>query len=477
MIETKEKATLPWPDSDVPSSDGQTASDTGVVEWQTAPGVTPHDTQDALETARAALADEWRAASPNTPADIASFYEHAQSIGRDLELWHALPERQAWTAMLVSVAQQGGAQTIIDIGCGAGHDLCALREALPDAALAGVEPNATLRTEVLACAACVPTVEDALIETADLLVCIDVLEHVPDPEAFLASVAERAPVGCLLFETTATADTGTPLHLPANRGWHPGRCLESHGWAMVDKAGRVRVWRREALAGQQRAGLLLCAYRSVNADTLSCLHSLVGDPGPHGWRVKVKVGDALISRSRNIIVTSWWRETADDVLLMIDDDISFGRGDADRLVQLCRDGHDIICGAYPTHDGAHMACRFLPQTQEIGFGPGHEPLEIAMAATGCMAVHRRVLDRLARDLPLCHANEEWSFYPFFEARTAPNDAAGGQEWLSEDYTFSARARAAGYTVWLDPQTILTHHGMASVSIRNMAALHAALQQV
>jgi hypothetical protein len=57
-----------------------------------------------------------------------------------------------------------------------------------------------------------------------------VLEHLTDPEAFLTGIAARAPVGCLLFEATATHDATTPLHLAENRGWHPGRALESQGW-------------------------------------------------------------------------------------------------------------------------------------------------------------------------------------------------------------------------------------------------------
>jgi hypothetical protein len=345
----------------------------------------------------------------------------------------------------------------------------------------GVEPNNHLRTAFFAACGdwdsiCAPDVDDAPVETADLLVCIDVLEHLPDPEAFLASVAQRAPVGCLFFEATATHDTGTPLHLPANRGWHPGRCLESHGWAMVDRADRVHVWRRESLETVQHTGLLLCAYRSVNAATLESIIGVCAGPNPLGWRLRAKHGDGMISRSRGILVTDWWRSTADDVCLFVDDDVVFDPADADALVQLCRDGHDVIVGAYPVHHGGHLACRFLPGTGEVSFGPGTEPIEIQYGATGFMALSRRVLDALIADLPLLHADQSWSYYNLFPFLTVTNETTDTTEVLSEDWSFCEMARRAGFRVWLAPSVILRHMSTIDISVRNMEAVYAAIQK-
>jgi Methyltransferase domain len=450
-----------------------------------------------LPRARAALAEEWRAKEPKTPEEVAHFYERAQGLADDLEAWHALPERQDWTRMLVHVARQEVAQRlrgptqplyVVDVGCGAGHDLLALGAALGrDVSLHGVEPNQALRwalqMQSRAPVSCYPDVGRVNVESAGLLVCIDVLEHVPDPESFLGDVAQRAPIGCLLFEATATHDTGTPLHLVENRGWHPGRVLEQHGWELADRdqSGRVRVWRRLREAGGQRAGLLLCAYRSVSLRTAQSLLDLcAGKAALEGnrWRVRIKGGDALIARSRSIILTSWHRETNDDVCLFVDDDVVFSAQDADRLTELCRGGHDIICGAYPVHDGSHLACRFLEGTGEVSFGPGQPPLEIACAATGFMAVHRRVFDHLIERgyMPLCHADQPWSFYPLFQPRSVLTQDGESHEWLSEDWAFSDLARSAGFAVWLDPQTRLEHRGDCGISVRNMAAMHAAMQQ-
>lgn len=438
----------------------------------------PVDAPAALDrgTALATLAAEWRAANPQTPAEIARFYRESRALGHDLATWHATPARQAWTEMIVHVARESNATFVVDIGCGAGHDLFALRHTFPALRLHGVEPNDHLRECVAAFAPSSSTVAGAPLETADLLLCCDVLEHIVDPDAFLSVIAQRAPLGCLLVETTATDDIANPLHLAANRGWHPGHVLERHGWELIDHANRVRVWRRTAEACASRSSLLLCAYRNVALDTMASILAVVNGAGPL-WRLRAKGGDALISRSRAVIVTSWWRETADDVFLMVDDDIVFGPAEADRMAELCRNGYDLICGAYPVRNGAHLACRCTADTGEVAFGPEQPPLEIDYAATGFLAVHRRVIDAMVALLPLCHANQPWSFYPFFQPTVVEHAGAGGHEWLSEDYGFSALARRLGFRVWLDPRAKLTHQGVVPISVANMASMHHAIEQV
>jgi len=159
---------------------------------------------------------------------------------------------------------------------------------------------------------------------------------------------------------------------------------------------------------------------------------------------------------------------------MIDHDIGFKPKDADRAVELCRNGYDIVCGAYPVHDGGHFACKTVPGTTASQFGPGEPLIEIMYAATGFMAVHRRVIDKLITTMPLCHAAESWSYYPLFPQPVVEDAAAGGWARLSEDWGFSHIAREAGFKVWLDPQTILSHGSEIPVNVFNMGAVHDAV---
>lgn len=423
--------------------------------------------------ARAALAAEWEAKQPTTPEQITDFYRHAHGTADDLEAWHDSEARQAWTAMLVQVAKESGAKIAVDIGCGAGHDLRALREAGVQE-LYGVEPNETLAERLEDDDIVIyPTVSLAPIKRADLLVCVDVLEHISDPETWLGQIAGRAKIDALLFETTATSDCGTPLHLKENRGWHPGRVLERHGWTLVDTADRVRVWKRVLLEGPQTSGLLLCTYK-LDRYFEPAMAVTGRNVARSSWRFRATAGDADIGRARSRIVTGWWSETNDDTFLMIDHDIGFSAADADRVTELCRNGYDIVCGAYPVHNGAHFSCKFLPGTENVVFGPGQAPIEIKYAATGFMAVHRRVIDALVKTMPLCHSLQPWAFYPLFPEPVVEDEGSGGWARLSEDYGFSHIAAELGFKIWLDPQTILSHGSNIPISVANMGAIHDAI---
>jgi hypothetical protein len=448
----------------------------------------PQKAPSAAE-ARATLAAEWAEWDPQTPEDIAAFYRDAEHQEADLDAFHEASERQGWTRLLlyfagqiiasVQAAENPDARVrVIDIGSGAGHDLRALRDAYSDLDLYGVEPNLKLRARTNERLADAPvwvfdSVEHAPIETADLLNCVDVLEHLPDPEAFTAGIASRAMVGAMLIETSATFDIGTPLHLACNRGWLPGRCLEEHGWEQVVTAGRLRVWRRMGTEKRVSTALILCCYRSISQPTHRAIVQLLTHDRQNklGWR-EHHAGEAGINRARSIMASRWWKDTADDVFLMLDDDITFEPEDAERLVTLCREGHDVIAAAYPVRDGGHIAMRTFG-AQTIDFGPKSEPVEVRHASTGFFAVHRRVLNALIPTLPLCHANMQWSFWPIFDYRVVPDEGAGGFNYLSEDYNFCELARSLGFKVWIDPSIRLGHLGQVPINIANMHKVHAA----
>jgi hypothetical protein len=427
----------------------------------------------SADHARARLALSWREADPRTEAEVLDFYRTAE-LEDDLAAFHEDPLRRRWTELLCEVAETTQPRLVIDIGAGSGHDLTALHAAITDPLcyLRGVEPNDALRNRINdELCVCVADVADADIEDADLLVCIDVLEHVVDPEGWLTSIARRAKLGAILVETCATHDIGTPLHLRENRGWRPGRALELAGWERTFEEGRFHVWQRMREGPKKTTGLAICTYRDVSQPTFKSVLNLVrGDDGL-GWRVLMS-GEAGIARARSQ-VTSWWHTmTADDVLLMIDADISFRAEDARKIVERCRAGYDVICAAYPTRDASHLALRGMGE--EVTFRADAEPVKVVCAATGFLAFSRRVIDALSSTLPVVNANLEYAFKPYFDFRTVVNEAVGGHEWLSEDYDFSEKAKAAGFDIWMDPSILLGHQAQVELNVTNMRALRAVL---
>lgn len=432
-------------------------------------------TRTALDEARSELATEWQAAKPETPEQIHAFYKNARGMKADLEAWHDDPTRKAWTEILVYVAKKVDAKLAVDIGAGAGHDMRELRKhgVVPH----GIEPNDGLREELeYEGFEMHADVDDAdCIATADIISIVDVLEHISNPEDFLARALGKAKIGAMLVEATATHDTGTPLHLKENRGWQAGRWLEQNGWWVMDQDSRLRIWERRAEKGLQTAHLLAAVSR---APQLLWTANRTTGVGGTEWRMRANIGDALLTRSRSILAYNWWIGTGDDVFLMVDDDINFTKRDADRAVEYCRQGYDIMSGAYPVRDASHLACRFLPNMRNtmISFGPGLMPIEIMYAATGFMAVHRRVLDGMAKTLPLVNSGENW-YYPFFQELFRHDEQVGGMLELSEDWGFCALARDAGFKVWLDLEAILAHEGRTlPLTVTNMKEISYAISK-
>ncbi len=424
----------------------------------------------ALLTAREALAEEWRTSSPKTAEDVATFYLNAEGIADDLDAWHETPERKEWTAAVIAAATVAKAQRVIDVGAGAGHDLIALREAFPDIQIGAVEPNHKLRERLSE-----QGIESwpkldlvpSTLRDLDMIVCLDVLEHVTDPEALLGQIIDRLKMGGVFVEATATHDIATPLHLSSLRGWSPARLLDRHGFVCRENVGRCRVWQRTRENRADQNTLLLCAWRDINSDTVICMTDLI----KKGWRYQLHRGDALISRVRSIAVSKWLRESDGDVFLMIDSDITFTANDAEKVVNLAREKKSIACAAYPVRGGSHLACRQVDGAT-ITFGPEAPPKKIAYAGTGFMAAHRDVCEAVAATMPLCHADQDWAMWPMFMPMIAqsPFDPKTGDplhEYLSEDWAFCERAKQLGYDTWLDPSVIITHLGNAPFDIYNM----------
>lgn len=298
------------------------------------------------------------------------------------------------------------------------------------------------------------------IEQADLITCFDYLEHLPDPENSLGAIAVRAQIGTVLVEACG------PMH-----GWRTGHVLHRYGWEKSNEVGQIRIWRRVQAQQRTCASLMLFSFRSTSLPTQrSVMHLLASNP--QGWRYSVD-SEAGINVARSVQASKFYAETADDVFLMVDDDISFDPSDAEGLVLLCRAGYDIVGGAYPVRDGSHLALR-VNDNKEVEFGPDVPPTEVDMIGTGFMAVHRRVLDAMVPTLNVCHGNSTNAFWPFFDFSVVEDDLAGGYAYLTEDYTFCYRARALGFKVWLDPTIAIDHGATVQLNIKNMAAVHRAL---
>lgn len=426
-----------------------------------------------LAEAREALAEEWERLNPQTESEIAAFYRDTNNYVADLNAWHDDAGRQFWSTIICGAAQACGAKRILDVGAGAGHDLAALKASNSSLTLEAIEPNIemarTLRKNGVLTFESFGHVGLRDFNKYDMVTCIDVLEHLPNPEAQVLEPmlkVLRPGVGGVFIEATATHDTGTPLHLSALRGWSPARWLDEHGFIIQEEfeEGRLRIWRRVAEKRGTEPNLLLCAYRSLSAETVSAIIELT----EAGWRRSIHRGDALVSRVRSLAVSKWYQEDAGDVFLMVDDDIVFRLADAEKVIELARRTKGIASAAYPVRGGTHLASRLFEST-DVTFGPALEPIEIQWAGTGFFAMHRDVVAALIAETPLCTMGPTW-FWPIFAPFVYERpDGSGINDYLSEDWACCERARRLGFKVWLDRTIELTHLGQAPFTIRTMGS--------
>lgn len=217
-----------------------------------------------------------------------------------------------------------------------------------------------------------------------------------------------------------------------------------------------------------KAYLSTCVWRDIDAPTvmavLSCLRR---QDVEFTWGVSQ--GDSLISRSRSEQATKFLLTPAlGEVLLFVDSDIIFTDEDAVQLVTDCANGYSVIGGFYVTRNAQlpRPAVRLKVATPALNLGEkGQKPVEIIYASTGFMAIHRKVLEDIAKDLPLCHTGDKSEMYPFFVAGPYKHKEGSGTgygwEFLSEDWNASQLARDKGYKIWLQPSILLGHMGFRS----------------
>lgn len=247
-------------------------------------------------------------------------------------------------------------------------------------------------------------------------------------------------------------------------------------------------------------------WRHVEAGHVLSLASLLQDP--HYQYGPPHMGDALVERARGISATNFL-QTDGDIHLSLDSDI----------VDFRKDAIDMMCEQAMEYGivGAVYICRAVGRTkpaslfeddQPITFGerpkPGSEwvlrqtgrnfqgemvtvemeatPVPIRWIATGCVAVHRRVFEAMAKDMQLLHerdADKGMAFYNFYGVIEHEDEVeivgADGQPTkvidhilLSEDFAFSERARQYGFTSYVNPAVRVGHMGSYTYRLEDLA---------
>ena len=165
-------------------------------------------------------------------------------------------EDSAWKAALVCEILRDAAlypKRIADVGCGAGGVLATLRSSFVEAHLAGfdIAPGAAKLWQQHASAR-VEYIQGDFLDVRneqryDLIMLLDVLEHLPDPIAFLTDVAPRADYFVFHFPLDLSVSTvlrETPLLYARRKVGHLHYYTKSLALALLEECGyETVIWR------------------------------------------------------------------------------------------------------------------------------------------------------------------------------------------------------------------------------------------
>lgn len=173
-------------------------------------------------------------------------YYGTLSGGRS-DYWRYMPAPRFRTRVVLDVLRRERPSSVVDLGCGDGSLLAAIRPAMPDARLAGIDLS---EPQIEANRLRMPGIEwhagnledDRFPAPArfDALTCSEVIEHLADPVGFLKAAWGMANEGALLIVSTQSGRVGaterTVGHLRHFTAVEMSAMLRDAGWQPL------RVW-------------------------------------------------------------------------------------------------------------------------------------------------------------------------------------------------------------------------------------------
>jgi hypothetical protein len=172
--------------------------------------------------------------------------------------------------------------------------------------------------------------------------------------------------------------------------------------------------------------------------------------------VRVK-GSGLLSKQRNRVVKQFLNGTKSDWLLLIDSDEQLSLEAFDKLLETAHDKErPVVAGLVFAGFGIEGAPYPKPvpaifQDAPEGFLPLYKydkdsVFEIDAAGTGCLLIHRSVLEKM-RETADKNQGPDWCW--FWDGPVDGN-------WIGEDLLFCRRIRALGFPIYVNTGAILPH---------------------
>jgi SAM-dependent methyltransferase len=261
----------------------------------------------------AEMAARWEEIHPQTPAEIREFYRKTELYVWELTQWHASASRERYRKIVnavIDLCPPDSHPRVLDFGAGIGTDVIGFAErgySVFFADVPGITAEFTkhrLRRRGLE-AVFLPVTRDipAVPGMFDIILCFDVLEHVPNPMDILRLFHRHLSSRGIAAIVATFEDAGNhPCHLHSNfaeaqgDGWY--KTMKRTGWRLVEghlyrKASSLElvldlplnVSRIGQLERRLRRNRSLKRSATLASHTLKQIHTVFGIPR---WRRKHK---------------------------------------------------------------------------------------------------------------------------------------------------------------------------------------------
>lgn len=169
-------------------------------------------------------------------------------------------------------------------------------------------------------------------------------------------------------------------------------------------------------------------------------------------------GLGLLTRSRNVAVKFFLEETKDDWMLIVDSDEYIPQRSFKKLIDAADSWKTpIVSGLVfavlePFNEKIHPEPCIFIRKQEI-LSPYYDYkldslIEVDAAGTGCLLIHRRVLEKMRED----YQDETGADWAWFQ-----DGPAGENLWVGEDISFCKKVVDSGFKIHAHTGAILPHH--------------------
>lgn len=182
-----------------------------------------------------------------------------------------------------------------------------------------------------------------------------------------------------------------------------------------------------------------CAMRACNLlDKEGYEHSYMRVPG-----------GALLEHVRSIMAHDSM-EWGADVLLWIDDDVTFDPYEAVKLVQGAIETESLVACVVALRCGTRVNVAFEDDT-DIDFGPDGGLVKAKQVGCGFTAIHRKVFERVAEVRKPVVIVDKYRV-PYYRTEFVDDT------WPGEDFYFSHLAKTLGLQPYADTSVRAIHHG-------------------